>query len=42
MKLRFDLNDGTALKLASTLETATVDSPQDLGAAVQYLTAPKA
>lgn len=42
LKLRFELDDGTALMLASTLETAPVDSPEDLGAAVQYLTAPKA
>lgn len=41
LKLRFDLDDGTALKLASTLETATVESPEDVGAAVQYLTAPR-
>lgn len=41
MKLRFDLSDGTALKLAATLETATVDSPEDVGAALLYLTAPK-
>ncbi|MHA6522860.1 M48 family metallopeptidase [Tessaracoccus sp. G1721] len=41
MRLRFDLDDGTALQVAATLETATVESPEDVGAAVQYLTAPK-
>ena len=42
LKLRFELDDGTALQLAGTLETATVDSPEDVGASVQYLTAPRA
>lgn len=41
VKLRFDLEDGTALQLAGTLETATVESAEDVGAAVLYLTAPK-
>lgn len=41
IKLRFDLADAEPLRLVSTLETATVESPEGLGAAVQYLTAPK-
>ena len=41
VKLRFDLDDGTTLQLVSTLETATVESPEDVAFAAQYLTAPK-
>lgn len=42
IKLRFDLDNAEPLRLVSTLETATVESAEDVGAAVRYLTAPKA
>ena len=41
VKLSFNLDDGTTLQLVGTLETAIVDSPDDLGRAMLYLTAPK-
>lgn len=41
-QLWFDLADAPPVELTATLETATVDSIEDVGAAVAYLTAPKA
>ena len=41
MTVRFDLVDGTDLTMVTTLETAMVPSPDDVGYAFRYLTAPK-
>lgn len=42
MRIRFGLDDGSSLEMASTLETAVADSPEALGQAVLYLGAPRA
>ena len=42
IRLRFDLADAAPLEITATLESAPVDSAEQVGAAVAYLTAPKA
>ncbi|WP_342373512.1 M48 family metallopeptidase [Propioniciclava soli] len=41
LAVRFDLDDAEPLHLTGTLETATIDSPDDVAAAMLYLMAPK-
>lgn len=42
IRMRFDLADAPPLELKATLETAPVDSAEDVGTAFAYLIAPKA